>query len=148
MSTRERAEAFVKYVGLELKGRIISQGFTAQEVAQGTGRSISAFNRWLNGKVDIPLAVVCESCEYIGFDIKTLVEDAYSRMAIIYGEVDGTVYDDDTVRIALAETERLRDGDNVVRFPGEAPMSDLDDTLKAAREANDDLEAEAQQDEP
>ncbi|WP_158609491.1 helix-turn-helix domain-containing protein [Cellulomonas triticagri] len=80
MSSRERAEVFTRLVGLELKGRIVSRGFTAQQVARAGGRSPAAFSRWLNGKVEIPLAVLCESCEIIGVDPKDVVEAAYGRL--------------------------------------------------------------------
>lgn len=90
---RDRAGRFVAYVGLELKGRIISQGHNATEVATRMGRSPAAFNRWLNGRVDIPLAVLCEACEVIGVEPVAVVQAAYDRMTVELGELDGTTYD-------------------------------------------------------
>lgn len=89
MSSRDRADDFARFVGLELKGRIVSRGFTAQHVARAGGRSPAAFSRWLNGKVEIPLAVLCESCEIIGVDPREVVDAAYRRLAPGAGGVDG-----------------------------------------------------------
>ena len=92
MNNRERAETFARYVGLELKGRIVTRGFTAKGVAEGIGRGSANFNRWLNGKVELPLTVLAEACEYIDIDPNPVVEDAYSRMCVELGERDGTTY--------------------------------------------------------
>lgn len=92
MNNRERAETFALYVGLELKGRIVARGFTAKGVAEGIGRGSANFNRWLNGKVELPLTVLAEACEYIDIDPHPVVEDAYSRMCVELGERDGTTY--------------------------------------------------------
>ena len=83
---RERAEDFTRYVGLELKGAIASRGFTAQNVASATGRSPAAFNRWINGKSDIPMTALCESCELIGVEPDSIIENAYARMVAKHGE--------------------------------------------------------------
>lgn len=101
MDTRERADLFAKYVGLQLKGRIISQGFTAKAVAGMIGRSPAAFNRWVNGKTEIPLAVLCEACEVIDLEPTFIVDEAYNRMAVALGERDGTKYDEESVRMAI-----------------------------------------------
>ena len=105
MDTRERAEAFAKYVGLELKGRIISQGFTAVRVAEASGRSPAAFNRWLNGKAEIPLVALCEACEIIGVEPKFIVETAYDRMVFSLGELSGETYDADGELVAPADDQ-------------------------------------------
>lgn len=86
MDKHERAERFTLYVGLELKGRIVSQGFTAAQVADAMGRSRAAFSRWLNGKQSIPLSVVCEASEVIGVDPSDVVAKAYDRLAFLHGE--------------------------------------------------------------
>ncbi|WP_433674809.1 hypothetical protein [Microbacterium gorillae] len=110
MNIRKRAETFSRYVGLELKGRIISQQFTAKGVAEGIGRQPAAFNRWLNGKVEMPLTVFCEACEYIDVDPTRVVEDAYSRLAVEYGERDGELY-------VTGRDDLVAGGDTVIGVP-------------------------------
>lgn len=83
---RDRAEEFTRYVGLELKGAIAARGFTAQAVAAATARSPAAFNRWINGKADIPMTALCESCELIGVEPDSIIENAYARMIAKHGE--------------------------------------------------------------
>lgn len=92
MNIRRRAELFSRYVGLELKGTITSQEFTAKAVAEGIGRQPAAFNRWLNGKVEMPMTVLCEACEFIDVEPAKIVEDAYARLAVEQGERDGRIY--------------------------------------------------------
>ena len=92
MNKRDRSELFAKYVGLALKGRIITQGRTAKSVAEEMQRSPAAFNRWLNGKVELPLSVMAEACEAIDVEPATVVEDAYSRLCLEHGERDGTIH--------------------------------------------------------
>lgn len=83
---RERADLFVKYLGLELKGRIAAtQGFHATGVAKIMGRSPGAFTNWLNGKAGLPPAVLCEACEVIGVDPRDVVDRAYRRMVAELG---------------------------------------------------------------
>lgn len=93
MNIRQRAETFSRYVGLELKGKITTQGFTAKSVAEAIGRQPAAFNRWLNGKVEIPMTVFCEACEYVDVEPAKLIEDAYARLAVEFGERDGRMYE-------------------------------------------------------
>ncbi|WP_223690068.1 helix-turn-helix domain-containing protein [Leifsonia poae] len=95
MNIRQRAEIFTRFVGLELKGKITAMGFTASAVAEAINRSPAAFNRWLNGKTEIPLSVVCEACEVIDIDPQVIVETAYSRLAVELGERDGSTYPED-----------------------------------------------------
>ena len=92
MNIRQRAETFSTYVGLELKGRITTQGFTAKHVATAIGRQPAAFNRWLNGKVELPMSVLCEACEFINIEPSRVIDDAYSRLAVEFGERDGRFY--------------------------------------------------------
>jgi|GEM_PF-1226364 len=134
---------FTRFVGLELKGRIISQGFTAQAVAQANGRSVSAFNRWLNGKVDIPLSVLCEACETIGIDPHEVVDTAYNRMVVALGERDGELYPAADAQAALDEAAALL---AIGERHGLKAVSEADYTL-AASDADIDTEVEAQQDE-
>lgn len=87
MDTRKRGEAFSLYVGLELKGKITARGQTAKAVAERIGRAEANLNRWLNGKTEIPLAVVCEVCEAIGVEPRTIAEYAYDRVVEEFGEL-------------------------------------------------------------
>lgn len=124
MNTRARAEAFARYLGLELKGRIVGQGFTALKVAQSTNRSPAAFNRWLNGKVDIPVVVLCEAAEVIGVEPQDIVDAAYSRMVVTLGELDGTTYGDEVTAHSQVEVDALEKSDP-------QPMSQASYTLAA-----------------
>lgn len=112
MDKRERAELFAKYVGLALKGRIITQGRTAKAVAEQMRRSPAAFNRWLNGKVELPISVFAEACEVIDVEPHTVIEDAYSRLCIEHGERDGSTYDtsDDDYSYPGELTDNVIDG--------------------------------------
>lgn len=115
MNIRERAETFSRYVGLELKGKIVSQQFTAKSVAEAIGRQPAAFNRWLNGKVEMPLTVLCEACEFIDVEPSKIVEDAYSRLAVEFGERDGRIYTDEEF------SSLVPGGESVVGTPDAAP---------------------------
>lgn len=86
MDIRQRAELFSQYVGLELKGKITSRGYTAKSVAEQAQRSAAAFNRWLNGHVALPLTVLFEACEIIGVEPKIIVDAAYDRIVVEFGE--------------------------------------------------------------
>lgn len=123
MNIRERAETFSRYVGLELKGKIVSQQFTAKQVAEGIGRQPAAFNRWLNGKVEMPLTVFCEACEFINLDPAPIIDDAYSRMAVEYGERDGHIYTDDDENFVYPDVGGFEEDDFEVT-PG-GPKSGL-----------------------
>jgi transcriptional regulator with XRE-family HTH domain len=142
VSTRERADTFVQYVGLELKGRIISRGFTAQRVAETMGRSPAAFNRWLNGRSDIPLAVLCEACEIIGVEPRSIVEYAYDRMVGELGEVDGSRYDDGAPLASVHRLGPVTDDEIDAMITRNPAASDPEDGY------DPDAEVEAQQDEP
>jgi len=88
MDKRQRAMLFSRYVGLELKGKITARGYTAKAVALAAQRSPAAFNRWLNGRVELPLAVLCEACEVIGVQPQVIVDLAYSRVVVEYGPAE------------------------------------------------------------
>ena len=126
MNIRKRAEVFALYVGLELKGKIASRGYTAKSVAEAIGRQPAAFNRWLNGKVELPLTVLCEACEYIDVDPTAVVEDAYSRLAVEQGERDGQVYLEDgmagggEVVVGVPDVGAPAEDDHVVDLTQEA----------------------------
>lgn len=133
MDKRRRAELFTRYVGLELKGKIISRGFTAAQVAVDNHRSIAAFNRWLNGKVQIPLAVLCEACETIGVEPRDIVQTAYDRVVVECGEITGETYDD----LTRAESAAHGGEASVVPFPMEmptAPGTVSDEEIEAAKQ--------------
>lgn len=85
MNNAARAALFTTYVGLELKGRITTRGFNAQQVSTQTNHSPAAFNRWLNGKTPIPMAVLCEVCEVIGVEPRRIVTAAYDRLLQEHG---------------------------------------------------------------
>ena len=85
MNKRERADEFVRFVGLELKGAITARGHHASKVAKEMGRSVTAFSNWLNGKTPIPMSVLCEACEVIGVNPTYIVDTAYNRLAVAYG---------------------------------------------------------------
>lgn len=83
---RNRSETFARYVGLQLKGSIIARSLTAKAVAEAIGRGDANLNRWLNGKVEIPISVVCEVCEFIGVEPSQIIQLAYDRMVFENGE--------------------------------------------------------------
>lgn len=134
MDKRERAERFTVYVGLELKGRIVSRGFTAAQVADQMGRSRAAFSRWLNGKQSIPLSVVCEASEIIGVEPGDIVAKAYDRLAVLHGEAGGEQYDGELVereRQLVAQELEEADAPGVVvegRFRKLGATRDFPDT--------------------
>jgi transcriptional regulator with XRE-family HTH domain len=133
MNIRQRAETFSRYVGLELKGKITSQEFTAKAVAEGIGRQPAAFNRWLNGKVELPMTVLCEVCEYIDIEPAKVVEDAYARLAVEFGERDGRIY-------TGSDFDELVDGgENVIGKPDvPAPSETRSDYVRVAKKRSTD----------
>ncbi|MDR2257027.1 MAG: helix-turn-helix domain-containing protein [Arthrobacter sp.] len=117
MNNRQRADEFVRFIGLELKGAITAQGFTAKYVADELGRSASAFNKYLNGKQELPLAALCEAAEIIDLDPTVIVERAYDRLAVTHGDRDGDTYGADVVE-QVRQEEALRIAGDYV--PGDA----------------------------
>ncbi|WP_435298494.1 helix-turn-helix domain-containing protein [Timonella sp. A28] len=107
MNSRQRAEEFTRFVGLELKGAITARGYKATQVATEINRSPAAFNRWLNGKVEIPMTVLCEACEFIDVDPKAIVEIAYDRVAVAYGERNGSKYEAEEVAETLEPVSQI-----------------------------------------
>ena len=107
MINRDRAEQFARLVALELKGKIVAHGFTAKAVAEGIDRPAATMNRWLNGKLELPLSVFGEACEYINIDPHQVMEDAYSRLVILHGERDGFTYSEESVAEASKELSAL-----------------------------------------
>ncbi len=80
MNSRNAAGLFTRYVGLELKGTITARGFTAKHVAEETGHTPASMNRWLNGKVDLPLGVLFEACDVIKVEPFVLIVAATERV--------------------------------------------------------------------
>lgn len=97
MTNTDRGLIFGKYVGLELKGAIISRGNTAAGVAKSLGHSQSAFTNWLNGKVQIPISVVVNASEVIGIEPSQIIDAAYDRLVYEFGEFDGFKYSESNV---------------------------------------------------
>lgn len=132
MDTRKRAELFSRYVGLELKGAISSRQMTAKNVAVTIHRSPAAFNRWLNGKVEIPVSVVCEACEVIDVEPAYIVETAYNRMVHELGERDEA-----SARPALTDVGRLEDHPDVTINPEGVKRADKLAAKRGRRKADD-----------
>ncbi|AGW40993.1 phage repressor protein [Leifsonia xyli subsp. cynodontis DSM 46306] len=107
MDNRQRADEFAYYVALELKGKITSHGKTAKATAEAIRRPTATMNRWLNGKLPLPLSVLCEACEFLEIDPTSVVQNAYDRLAIRRGERNGKQYDEDSKLIALEEQQEL-----------------------------------------
>ena len=107
MNKRERALIFSRYVSFELKGAITSRGRTASEVSVAIHRSPSNMNRWLNGKVDLPMVVLCEAAEEIGVDPEAIVEAAYRRLCDEFGDRSSITQ--------ITDAAYRNDSDNVVR---------------------------------
>lgn len=148
MNTRKRAEEFTRMVGLELKGAITARGFNATQVAKATSRSPAAFNRWLNGKVEIPLTVLCESCEHIDVDPHFIVETAYSRMAGLLGERHDGAIDPEVAAYAQSDEPGITAKTlPPYRTPISGRVSDLGYTL-AADDTDYEAENEAMMEEP
>lgn len=110
MNTRERADMFVRFVGLELKGAITARGFHASKIAKQMGRSPAAFSNWLNGNTQIPMSVLCEACEIIGVEPTFIVDTAYSRLAVGYGEPgkSTSTYDQDAIDAARSNEPQIK----------------------------------------
>lgn len=112
MNTRERGDAFGRYVGLELKGAIVARGLTAKKVAEMIGRADANLNRWLNNKTEIPITVVCEVCEALGIEPRAIVEHAYDRMVLELGELSVVGLKDDYDLVANESINEFPAGDD------------------------------------
>lgn len=107
MDTRQRAMLFSRYAGLELKGKITARGYTAKDVAASAHRSAAAFNRWLNGHVELPLTVLCEACEIIGVEPRVIVDAAYDRVLTECGRRDVQSFDESPDVRGASDNEAL-----------------------------------------
>lgn len=87
MNIRDRADLFSRLIGYELKGRIVTRGFTAKAVAERARRSPSALSNWLNGHVGLPLTALFETCEIIGIAPSEVIDAAYDRLRAELGDV-------------------------------------------------------------
>ena len=77
---RKRADLFGKYISAEVKGAIVTRGYTQTDVAKAIDRQGANLSRWLNGKPTIPIEVAMEVCNYIGIDIRKVVDAAEQRV--------------------------------------------------------------------
>lgn len=111
MNNFKRGEEFSKFVALELKGRIIAQGFTAKAVAAGIGKPAATLNRWLNNKLPLPISILCEVAEFIGVFPADIVSLAYDRLAVRYGEMNGTLHEPEDADYVDIEITRLAEAD-------------------------------------
>lgn len=134
MNLFERGKRFAFFVGQELKGQIKARGFTAGEVARNTKHSESGYARWLNGKVEIPVSVVYETCDYIGIEPRLVIELAYIRLArelelmpVPVSEVADTLNTDKQAALQEAATHGYRraDYDSVAKI--DHPDQDLEE---------------------
>ncbi|MGV4377973.1 helix-turn-helix domain-containing protein [Trueperella pyogenes] len=82
----QRAQQYSKYVSAELKGLIISRGFTAKNVAQAIGHQQPNMTNWLNAKREMPLSVMLKICEEIGVEPGMVTQRAYDRLVFEAGE--------------------------------------------------------------
>ncbi len=98
-------------MALELKGAIISRGFTAKAVAEGIGRPAPTLNRWLNAKLPLPLAILCEACEFIDIDPQQIVANAYDRVLVMYGERNGVTYTQEDRDESELDVRRLEESE-------------------------------------
>lgn len=139
MSNFKRAEEFSRYVALELKGRIIAQGFTAKAVASGINRPAATLNRWLNNKLPLPLAVLCEAAEFIGVSPSDIVSLAYDRLSVRHGELGGEGYDsedhsyvdDEIAQLEAADADRESSAEVIVGRFGQNAGNENDDDIPA-----------------
>ncbi|PDQ36028.1 MAG: hypothetical protein B5766_02485 [Candidatus Lumbricidophila eiseniae] len=110
MDTQMRARAFANFIGLELKGRITTRGYTALAVAIRLGHSPAAFNRWLNGKTEIPLSVYYSVCEVIGVDTIDVADKAARRVIEEHGKAEiGSSLPAPLLRAARRDVRRSED---------------------------------------
>jgi transcriptional regulator with XRE-family HTH domain len=76
----EKSELFGQYVCAELKGAIVTRGFSQAEVAKAIGKQKANLSRWLNAKPVIPIDVAQAVCEFIGASLKEIVDRATKRV--------------------------------------------------------------------
>lgn len=105
---RDRAKLFGKYVSAEIKGAIVANGYTQTDVAKAIDRQGANLSRWLNGKPVIPVEVAMEVCDYIGVDIRSIMDRAERRVVDELGPWP-PVEMDEQAKIRLME-ERIKAG--------------------------------------
>lgn len=91
----ERAKIFAQYVGAEIKGAMVTRGYSQGKVADALGHSRASFTHWLKGEPSIPVEVAQKICEYIGVDLKVLVDRANQRLISEKGEYGQSSDSDD-----------------------------------------------------
>lgn len=77
---REMSERFGQYLCAEIKGAIVTHGFSQGNVAKGIQRQQANLSRWLNANPVIPIAVAYEVCNYIGADLREITNRAEQRV--------------------------------------------------------------------
>lgn len=70
----------------EIKGAIVSRGYSQADVASAIGRQSANLSRWLNAKPTIPIEVADEVCEFAGLDLADIVDRAQKRVINELGE--------------------------------------------------------------
>lgn len=133
---RNRAKLFSEYVCAELKGSIVSHGFSQGAVADGIGRQKANLSRWLNAKPPIPIDVASEICTFIGEDLQAIVDRASTRVNEKLGEYSSVP------RAYSISSSALTDDERIARAMKKASEDDV--TLAANN--NPDKEAEAEHD--
>lgn len=74
----------------EIKGAIVSRGYSQADVASAIGRQSANLSRWLNAKPTIPIEVADEVCEFAGLDLADIVDRAQKRVIDELGEYGST----------------------------------------------------------
>lgn len=111
---QKRSQRFAELFGSELKGAMASHGYSQGQVADELGHARSSMSNWLNAKPPIDVAVGRKICDYIGVDMRSVVDSANNRLEEELGpwppiEVNpDALSDDERRRIVL---EKLRNGD-------------------------------------
>jgi transcriptional regulator with XRE-family HTH domain len=93
-----RAQRFGKFVCAELKGAIVTRGFSQAEVALAINKQKANVSKWLNAKPVIAIDVAQSICEYIGVSLEDIVNRANDRLVEEMGP-----YEDESQREALID---------------------------------------------
>lgn len=132
----ERAKKFSYYFGLELKGAIAAQGCSQAKVADSLGHARSSMSNWLKAKPPIPVDVAQKICEYIGVEMRVIVQRANMRVIEELGPwppVTINIHDDD----ANAVAEMLQQASDPVKY-GLAALHDPNKEIEALGDAGPD----------
>lgn len=77
----DNGDKFALYVCQELKGAIVSRGFSQARVARSIKRHPNNVSKWLEGKPPVPISVAMQICSVIGVDFVDIVKRAEQRMS-------------------------------------------------------------------